>query len=92
MRRRIPPDTEEPFEWGGRPHARGLPGKGRGMSEQTPDPHEPDPQQVDPLDPSVEQPDPDGDPDNLSPRDLRDVDEYEGDPDADPGNMNPREG
>ena len=35
--------------------------------------------------------DPDADPDNLNPRDLRDTDEYEGDPDADPDNLNPRE-
>ncbi|HEX5533453.1 MAG TPA: hypothetical protein VFX33_06910 [Actinomycetales bacterium] len=28
--------------------------------------------------------DPDADPENLNPRDLRDAGEYEGDPDADP--------
>jgi len=34
--------------------------------------------------------DPDGDPENLNPRDDREADDYEGDPDADPGNLNPR--
>ena len=33
--------------------------------------------------------DPDGDPDNLHPRDTLDDEPYEGDPDADPGNLNP---
>lgn len=36
--------------------------------------------------------DPDRDPENVQPRDDRDVSrEYEGDPDADPENLNPRE-
>jgi hypothetical protein len=38
-----------------------------------------------------ERPDPDADPENLNPRDVRDPEEYEGDPDADPENLNPRD-
>jgi hypothetical protein len=36
-------------------------------------------------------PDPDADPENLNPRDLRQEEPYTGDPDADPGNLNPRD-
>lgn len=49
-----------------------------------------------PNQPDVDADDPDGDPDNLAPRDDRPGHSSDGegyaDPDADPENMNPREG